>query len=67
MCMDCDMILTAEELSVTQRKKSLANRRCRDCAKKREIEGTSVGRDREAQPGDNGDMSDPPDGPRNAW
>ena len=58
-CMDCDTILIAEELSITQRKKSLANRRCRDCARKREMEGTQVGRDGEAQLGDNGDASDP--------
>ena len=57
MCRDCDKILSAEELSATQRKKSLANRRCRDCAKKREMEGTNVGEDREAQPGESEELS----------
>ena len=58
-CMDCDTILVAEELSITQRKESLANRRCRDCARKREMEGTQTGGDGEAQLGHSRDVSDP--------
>ena len=42
-CMDCERILTMEELSLTQRKKALVNRRCKGCAWKREREGTQVG------------------------
>ena len=39
-CMDCYQILAAEELSLTQRRKAVVNRRCRACALKRESEGT---------------------------
>ena len=41
-CMDCDRILTVDELSLTQRRKALVNRRCRDCAWIREREGTQT-------------------------
>ena len=58
-CMDCDRILTSEELSITQRKKAFANRRCRDCAWIREREGTQAVRNEEEQLGDSGEASDP--------
>ena len=51
-CMDCDKILTVEELSLTQRKKALINRRCKDCAGIREREGTQGGSREEARNGD---------------
>ena len=57
-CMDCDRILTVEELSITQRKKALVNRRCKDCAWIREREGTQVVRNEETQCGDSVKTSD---------
>ena len=57
-CMDCDKILTVEELSLTQRKKALVNRRCKDCAGIREREGTQVGSREEARNGDGVGTSD---------
>ena len=57
-CMDCDKILTVEELSLTQRKKALVNRRCKDCAGIRERERTQVGSSEEVQSGDGVGTSD---------
>ena len=57
-CMDCDRILTVEELSLTQRRKAFVNRRCRDCAWIREREGTQTGRNGEEQLGDSGEAND---------
>ena len=57
-CMDCDRILTVEELSITQRKKAFVNRRCKDCAWIREREGTQAGANEEEQLGDSGEASD---------
>ena len=57
-CMDCDKILTVEELSLTQRKKALVNKRCKDCARVRERERTQVGSSEEVQSGDGVGTSD---------
>ena len=57
-CMDCDRILTVEELSITQRKKAFVNRRCKDCAWIREREGTQAVRNEETQWGDSVETSD---------
>ena len=57
-CMDCDKILTVEELSLTQRKKAFINRRCKDCAGIREREGTLGGSREEARNGDGVGTSD---------
>ena len=57
-CMDCDKILTVEELSLTQRRKALVNRRCKGCAWKREREGTQVGGKEETQRGNGVETSD---------
>ena len=57
-CMDCDKILAVEELSLTQRRKALVNRRCKDCALKREREGIRGGRNEETQGEDSVKTSD---------
>ena len=57
-CMDCDKILTVEELSLTQRRKALVNRRCKDCALIREREGIRGERNEETQGGDSVKTSD---------
>ena len=57
-CMDCDRILTAEELSLTQRRKALVNRRCKKCAGIREGERTHGGSREEARNGDGVGTSD---------
>ena len=57
-CMDCDKILTVEELSLTQRRKAFVNRRCKDCALIREREGTRGERNEGTQGGDSVKTSD---------
>jgi len=57
-CMDCEKILTVEELSLTQRRKALVNRRCRDCALIRERDGTHGMRNEGTQGVDSVETSD---------
>ena len=57
-CMDCDRILTVEELSLTQRRKAFVNRRCKDCAWIREREGTHAVMNEETQWGERVETDD---------